>query len=55
MNSTFSPRYFITLMSCALLVTAASGRAEDLSPDDDLPQDLSNIYGSFDNVVKFMA
>jgi zinc protease len=42
-------------MLCALLLTAATARAADLSPDDDLPQDLNNIYGSFDNGVKFIV
>ena len=41
-------------MTCALLGLATLARAAEATPDAPLPRDPNNLYGSFDNGVKYI-
>jgi zinc protease len=55
MKSILSRSSCFASVLCVLLAAASTARSANLSPDDDLPQDLNNYYGTFDNGLRFIV
>ena len=48
-------RFFFVAVMCALLGLATQAGAAEATPDAPLPRDPNNLYGSFDNGVKYIV
>ncbi len=46
--------FIVSLTTCTILVFATVARSADLAPDDRLPQDPNNLYGTFNNGLNFI-